>query len=290
MKLLRTSIVLAGLSLLACEVLLPETLPSLPLAPSVVGPAEAVGMDTLVLRGTRPANTALLLDDVEVIARARVGSFDIVVALAVGTNRFTFVAVDAVGRRSEPVIVTVVRDGIAPAGVVITSPLPARTGRDVLFDVEFKKPGACLVKLDGAVLPIDRDDDSGVVDIDLVPGKQTRRFACVDNADNEGPVTAIDIERVDVGELFELDASPADVSDSAYVLTARCDDGDIVAAIEGGPLTACTAGAWTGTATLVPGAQTLTVTAAFSGELDIGAVSLVPVTYTPPAEAVGEEP
>ena len=256
--------VCGALFLTGCELLLPEVVPQAPQAPVVVGPDAPVGGATTVVFGTRQANTALLLDDVEVRPASREGRFSVAVGVEAGLNRFSFVAVDAAGRRSPEAVITVVRDVTIPGAVQVA--LPARTSRAILRDVVVVKPADCIVRLDGSVLDIARDVVSAEVAIALERGVHSRRFACVDAADNEGPVTAIDVERRKVdASVFALTATPAEVGDAEFTLTATCDN-DVEARVNFGTAIVCTGGIWTSPVTLVPGVNRLNVTAAFAGE------------------------
>jgi hypothetical protein len=270
---------------------LPETSPAAPEAPTVVVPASPFAGDVAVLRGTRPANTALLLDDVEVIPRAREGAYVLPLPLAVGANAVELVAVDAVGRRSPPTPVTIVRDGTAPGPIVFVGELPARTTRSQLSERTLQKPADCLVRKDGRTLEIDLTATAATIDVELVPGPQTIRFACADTAGNESALTTIEIERRDVAEdLFVLDPIEASVTTSTLTLSATCDD-DIEARIGAQPPQPCTDGTWQSTVALVLGPQRITVTAAFAGEFDVQPLVLTrDITRVAEGEGEGEQP
>jgi hypothetical protein len=239
-----------------------------------------------LLRGTRPVNTALLVDGVEVVGRDGSSAFRLALPLRPGTNAFLAQSVDAVGTRSAGVVVSVVHDDQPPSAVSFAAFAP-RTARAVL-PLAGEKDRGCRVVRDGEVVDdVGPDVESFSIALDLQPGPRLARFACVDDAGNEGAVTAVAVERLALQDIpFSLEPPPVVVDGDVVDLVATCDD-DVEAAVDDGEPVRCADGAWTAQAALVPGDNVLTVRAAFVGELGFAAQT---ITATVRATTAGGGP
>jgi hypothetical protein len=267
-----------------------DATPEPPRPPDVAPPSTPTSSSTATLRGTRPANTALFLDGEEVAPREGPTAFRLRVALAPGFNTFILHAVDAAGRSSEEITVTIARDDVAPSPIGFTTAPPARTARTRL-DLTATKDTACVVWQDGDLrADVAVDDVFFSVDDDLALGRNRFRFTCVDDADNEAALTQLDVERVEIEALpFSLQEPPASIVAASLVLSATCDD-DVEAQAGALAPTPCAGGAWSAEVPLIEGDNEITVRAAFTGELgNVAQTSTHHVLATLPAgEGEGE--
>jgi hypothetical protein len=275
-RLLRAGVALLGLGAPAsCVEVLGDValdvVPDPPSPPELAPPPTPTSSSTAVLRGTRQANTALLLDGEEVAPRGGATAFRLQVPLAPGFNTFLLRAVDAAGRSSDEVAVTIAYDDVAPAPIGFTAAPPSRTARARL-DVSATKESACVVWQDGRPrADVAVDGAFFAVDEPLAPGANRFRFSCIDDAGNESAVTQIDVERFERDAIpFLLQEPPAEIAATSLVLSASCGD-DIEAEVAGLAATRCTQDGWSAEVPLVPGDNEITVRAAFVGEL--GSVS-----------------
>ena len=268
----------------ACEAFLDVT-PAVPDAPRLQEFESPTSLDTLELRGSRQANTALFLNDAEVVARAREGAFRLVLPLAAGQNTFALTAVDAKGRSSTSVAVTVIRDGDAPGPVVFD--VAPRTAQPVL-NVPVVKPRDCSVMLDGdRVVDVPLSAVTALVSVPLAPGPQQHRFACVDAAGNESPVSILSVERFEREAIPFALTVPAVVGASPVLVSADCPD-DVEARVVGGVASRCEAGSFSQEVELTRGRNVISVEVAFVGELELAAaLHTVQVDFIP-GEGEGE--
>jgi hypothetical protein len=250
-----------------------DVVPPGPATPELAEPVTPTASSTTILRGTRPANTSLLIDDVEVIARDGSTAFRLVLPLAPGFNTFALQTLDAAGRISEPRVVTVVYDDVAPSPIVFEVPPPARTAR-VRLTLRGTKDPSCTLRQDGRPRgDVESAAPFFVIEQDIDQGVNRFRWACVDDAGNEGPVTRFDVERFAVADIpFSIDPTPATTTEATLLLSATCDD-DVEVHASGVGAAPCVDGQWNAAVTLVDGLNTIVVRAAFLGELDAAAKS-----------------
>ncbi|MBM4279486.1 MAG: hypothetical protein FJ137_01555 [Deltaproteobacteria bacterium] len=249
-----------------------DAVPPLPVAPQLAEATTPTCSTTAVLRGTRPANTSLLIDDEEVVPRDGSTAFRVVVPLPASFNTFALQALDAVGRASDATVITIVRDDLAPGPIVFDAPPAARTAR-VLLTLSGAKDPSCVMRQDGRVLAdVDPAAPFFSIEQEITLGANRFRWSCADNAGNESAVTQIDIERFAVRDIpFSLDQPPPPTTTTTEViLSATCED-DVEVQATGVGVTRCAQGAWQARIPLVDGPNTISVRAAFVGELDAAA-------------------
>jgi hypothetical protein len=293
-RLLRTTTVaatmaatLAAALAMACEVAL-DAPPPVPADAELGAVATPTSSSVALLRGTRPANTALLVDGIELVARDRSTAFRLALPLDPGLNSLLVQTRDAGGQTSAGVLVSVTYDVDAPGAVTLAPLPPARTARAQLV-LEGTKDDGCRVVRDGAPLTeVAGDADTFTLAQPLVPGRQRLRFACVDEAGNEGEFTELAVERFATADIpFALVPPPQSVAAAGLELSAACDD-DVEAQVGGDAPVRCASGTWTARVDLALGANTITVRSAFVGELGVAArVDTFTIAATP-GEGEGE--
>jgi len=301
MRRILLTLVLAVVAAAACldDVVAPAPAP--PEVPALAGVPERTGSRVVVVRGTRAANTSLLLERdgevAEVIARSRVTAFRLPIALEPGPNTFALSAADAAGRTSASVSVSVFFDESLPAAPRLEE-VP-RTVREVAV-IAGEKDEGCELRENGVILTEVRAGDRRVTLQRFVSlGANDFRFACANDEGIESDVVTVTASRL-VEVPFNLCFGPppaqgapclplpAEVSTDTIEISGVCDDDVLVRVGAEGAITACVDGRWAGVTLPVP--ANVVVFAAFQGEFEDQAQDFdVNVAFVEPAgEGEGE--
>ncbi len=195
-----------------------------------------------LLRGTKPASTAVDVDGAEVAPLDEATTWTALVDLVEGTNNITVTTRDALGQSSTPNVVTIILDTEPPDAPVIGVPdisvLPLRT-----LDATLEITGAVVnpsdrLVVDGAVVATSGAGFTIEVPLPVI-GRNEIRLAARDIAGNESDVVEIPVLRVEDADPPVLNvASPAD-GDAPLVLDAITVSGSVADAdlAIGGPVT-----------------------------------------------------
>ncbi len=271
---------------LACGELPIDSVPAGPNAPELFEPLSPTARPFAVLRGSKQANTSLLLDGEEIMPRGPETVFRFELPLVEGPNIFSFSVKDAVDRESPTSAVLVAHDATAPQAVAVNA--PRLSGRSDL-PLTLQKPAGCRVRENGVTIDGDINADSVVRSLPLVLGDNDFRWACVDAVGNEGPVTRARITRVVLASLpFAFDV-PATTSVTPLVVRGTCNvdmevrlAGDTAVIAQDNSSSACVDGVFERSVPLVEGVNIISVEVGLIGELPFAAsLRQTTVSFTP---------
>lgn len=161
------------------------SLPPPPTAPTVARAESPTAVPRQLLRGTKPASTAVLKDNDVLVPLDEATTWIAWVDLAEGTNAFGLRAADAAGQTSGRVPVEIILDTEPPQAPTVDA-LPAFTAAESVVVAGQRTPGDRVV-VNGAVLPGDIEAAFSVA-LPLSVGPNPFRVAALDVAGNESSV------------------------------------------------------------------------------------------------------
>lgn len=148
-----------------------------PKAPVLFAVASPTTVAVQKLKGTRPANTAVLLNDQVVAASAEDTGFAFDVVLQPGVNTFNLKTQRASGLKSKGVTVaTILYEPACPPAVTLTAQPPAATNQR-MHTLAGTKPKGTAVFLDGAVIVAASDATTFTHALTLPPAEATYAFS-----------------------------------------------------------------------------------------------------------------
>ncbi len=165
-----------------------------PTAPRFAAVQSPTSATRVTLRGIKQAGTALRVDGAELMALGPEQTFSVDVALVEGGNRFSFVAVDAAGQRSQAASVGVTSDTQPPPGPRVDA-VPAQTFDDAV-NITGTKAAAAILFVNGAAVAAATGSLTFTVAVPLALGANTIRLATSDEVQNESAVVVVNIERL----------------------------------------------------------------------------------------------
>lgn len=160
-------------------------LPPPPTAPTVARAESPTAVPRQLLRGTKPASTAVLKDNDVLVPLDEATTWIAWVDLAEGTNAFGLRAADAAGQTSGRVPVEIILDTEPPLAPTVDA-LPAFTAAESVVVAGQRTPGDRVV-VNGTVLPGDVVAAFSVA-LPLSVGPNPVRVASLDAAGNESSV------------------------------------------------------------------------------------------------------
>jgi hypothetical protein len=213
LRLATACLLLAALTALAaCADPLPA--PGAPVLGAVPSPT---ALSRHVLRGTKPASTAILLERAsgateELVPLDGETTWRAAIDLVVGANAFGLYAVDATGQRSTRVPLAVLLDTTPPLPPVL-DPVPARTRLQTVTVTGTVAPGDRAIA-NGAVLP--GAGPGFELEVPIVDGVGRARIAALDLAGNESEVIRLEIVADETVPLLTVD-TPSSPDNDALV-------------------------------------------------------------------------
>lgn len=217
-----------------------------PVQPPTLEPIPSpTALDEVVLRGTKPAGTAIVAGTNQRLVPLD-GETTFLTTFTLtneGVNEISVSAVDGDGLRSDPVRLEVVRDTTPPGPPTVD--VPERPTFQTTWTLTGRGDAAATVLVNGE--PADqRDGEAWVHELELELGDNPVRVSAVDNVGNESQVVEVSLLRTTYS--FSVDPWPALVSAAQVEITG--DRGPGVAVVVDGeeevPPTV-TGGPWTAT-------------------------------------------
>ena len=140
---------IAGNAMLSAQAggfVLDTTAPAAPTVNPVTSPTRT---PLLLLSGTKPQDTALIINNVQRIASGPATAWNYTYPLSEGTNSLTFTAMDAAGNASPAVVLAVVLDTTPPLFTIDVYQTPASTATQTISG---KKEPGCIVRMNNTVI------------------------------------------------------------------------------------------------------------------------------------------
>jgi hypothetical protein len=185
---------LVGVFAAGCD-LLGEKHPTAPDAITVAPFSSPTNQQTVLLRGTKPAATAVVIDGEVVLPISADITFAVEAPLDEGGNVLLLQAEDALQQRSVETEVRVTRDTIAPTPPQLNA-VPPRTVR-TQATLTGTKPTGATIFVDGEERPETLNDATFSISMPLDLGNNRVRISTMDSVANESEIIMTNIERFD---------------------------------------------------------------------------------------------
>jgi hypothetical protein len=167
-----------------------------PSAPQVGDFPRITAASELPIAGARYPDTALLIDDVEAVPAGCERYWTTTVQLpAEGDTTFTLVSVTQKGDRSDPTVVTITRDSVAPAAPALAAPADGSSTAAGTVAVTGTRELDAEVRLNGRPLVAAATPDPFQAEVALGAGDNVLAFTTVDAAGNVSPAAMITVTR-----------------------------------------------------------------------------------------------
>lgn len=258
----------------------PPALPPPPEPPTVEVDERLTAIARQLLRGTKPASTAVLLDDVELVPLDEATTWSAWVDLREGPNKLGLRAADSAGQTSSRVPLEVLLDTLPPSPPVLDV-LPSRTTLDSIT-VTGSRGANDRIVVNGSIVSGGPTATTLSVTLPLALGTSSILVASLDDAGNESDIVSASVERIET-IVFDLVPPPARVATTTITLTGVRGP-DVAVRVNGAEILPPDPGAedagspWSADVVLVDGANDLVVSGELRGEPESAIVENASVT------------